>query len=62
MMPHQLFTYVSEELTASFIRESKKSTAHRKICALCTKKYVLSDDLCTHLLVGALLLYIGGRE
>jgi len=34
MMPRQLFTYVSEELTASFIRESKKSTAHRKICAL----------------------------
>jgi len=39
-MPRQLFTFVSEELTASFIRESKKITAHRKICALCMKKYL----------------------
>jgi hypothetical protein len=62
MMPRQLFTYVSEEMTASFIRESKKSTAHRKMCALCMKMYVLSDDWCAQLLVGALLLYIGGRE
>jgi hypothetical protein len=62
MMPHQLFTYVSEELTASFIRAVQEEYSTQKNMCIMFKKYMLSEDWCTQLLVGDLWLCIGGRE